>query len=316
MSNIPLISVVVPTYQRRDSIGRLLMALTHQSLDAELFEVIVVIDGSIDGTLELVDHYQSPFSLRSIWQTNQGRATACNSGIRAAQGNLIVLLDDDMEPSPRLLEAHWKAHQGNNRLGVLGAVPIHLEPGSPPVMQFIGTKFNQHLDSLAKPEHTLVLRDFYSSNFSIRRSVLMEVGLFSDQFKVYGNEDLELAWRLRQVGIPLIYCSDALSIQHYEKDYTALAKDNIDKGKTSILFAKLHPEALPEIKLNTYNQISLKWRLMRSGVLFLSQIWKSLPQIMIRFMSWLEKRHPANLSLYYRLSLDYFYWLGVRTAQS
>ena len=316
MSMEPLISLIVPTYQRRASVERLLLALSHQRMLADKFEVIVVMDGSMDGTRELVEHSITPFRMRGICQSNLGRAAACNRGIRAANGSLVLLLDDDMEPSPHLIEAHWNAHQVNPRLGVLGAVPIRLEPSSPPVIKFIGEKFNQHLEKLAQPGYTLNLRDFYSSNFSIRRTVLMEAGLFDDHFKVYGNEDLELCWRLRQAGIHLVYHPEALATQHYEKDYAGLAADNFAKGSTSVLVAKLQPEAISEIKLSTYNQESLQWRLLRAGLLYLSRLWKPMPKIVVHFISWLEKSNPAHLPLYYRLSLDYFYWLGVRNAKS
>jgi glycosyltransferase involved in cell wall biosynthesis len=180
ISSEPLISVIVPTYQRCASVKRLLNSLGHQTMPADMYEVIVVIDGSQDGTHEMVEGSQSLFKLRSIWQPNQGRAAACNHGIREAVGNLIVILDDDMEPSAQLLESHWNAHQADLRLGVLGAVPIRLGPTSPPVMQYIGAKFNQHLEKLAQPGYTFNLRDFYSSNFSIQRTLIIEVGLFDE----------------------------------------------------------------------------------------------------------------------------------------
>jgi len=308
ISQEPFISVFVPTYQRCASVECLLLALIHQTMPAENYEVIVVIDVSTDGTHEMVEQSQSPFKLMTIWQPNQGRATACNLGIREAEGSLVVILDDDMEPSAQLMDAHWDAHQAGIRIGVLGAVPIRLEPTLPPVLQCIGEKFNEHLKKLAEPDYTLKLRDFFSGNFSIRRSLLTEVGLFDDQFNIYGNDDLELSWRLRQAGIQLVYCAEASATQHFEKDYTTLARYNIDKGKTSILFSKLHPEAIHEIKLSTYSQESLKWRLLRACLLSLSQVCKSLPRVIIRSVSWLEKRRSAHLPLYYRFSLDYFYW--------
>ena len=312
----PLISVIIPTYQRCASVRRLLLALSHQTMPVEMYEVIVVIDGSTDGTHEMVEQSQSPFKLKNIWQPNQGRATACNLGIREAEGNIVVILDDDMEPSTQLMAAHWDAHQAGLRIGVLGAVPIKVEPTSPPVLQYIGEKFNEHLEKLSEPDYSLNLRDFFSGNFSIGRSLLMEVGLFDDRFKIYGNEDLELSWRLRQAGIQLVYCAEALATQHYEKDYATLARDNINKGKTSILFSKLHPEATPEIKLGTYTQESFQWRFLRACLLSLSQVWKSLPEVIIRSVSWLEKSRSAHLPLYYRFTLDYFYWLGVRNAET
>jgi len=312
----PLVSVIVPTYERVASVERLLNALNRQSMPAKNYEVIVVVDGSNDGTLELVGRSQVPFSLTTIGQENKGRAAACNRGIKSAQGDLVILLDDDMEPSPQLLEAHWSYHQGHPRLGVLGAVPICLEPSSPPVLQFVGNKFNQHLDKVSHSGSLLSLRDFYSGNFSIERKVINEVGLFDERFTVYGNEDLELFWRLQQAGVRLVFSVEASVTQHYDKTYASLAKDNIDKGKTSILLARLHPEVISDIKLSTYQQESLKWRLFRESLLGLSRIWKSVPQLVIRFVSWMEKRRPALLPTLYRFTLDYFYWLGVRQAGS
>src|SRR5579863_6666881 len=103
-------SVVIPTFQRCRSVARILDALTEQTLSPTQFEVIVAIDGSDDGTREMIAERSVLFELRSIWRTHGGRAAACNSGIRAACGELIVILDDDMVPFPGCLEAHLRAH--------------------------------------------------------------------------------------------------------------------------------------------------------------------------------------------------------------
>src|SRR5262249_41669387 len=97
------VSVVIPTYNRRHHVGRLLRAISAQTLSAAEFEVIVSIDGSDDGTREIVDSAAVPYRLGAIWHPRQGRAAACNAGIRIAGGELLVLLDDDMEPVPRFL---------------------------------------------------------------------------------------------------------------------------------------------------------------------------------------------------------------------
>jgi hypothetical protein len=108
--------------------------------------VIIVIGGSTDGTREMVEHSQSPFKLKNIWQPNQGRASVCNLGIRESEGNRVVIRNDDMEHSSQLMEAHWDAHKTGLRIGVLGAVPIRLKPNSPLVLKYIGEKFNEHLE--------------------------------------------------------------------------------------------------------------------------------------------------------------------------
>lgn len=307
-------SVIIPTYRRCASVQRLLHALARQTLPADDYEVIVSIDGSEDGTREMVDRLPSPYELRALWQPNRGRAAACNAGIREARGELLVLLDDDMEPAPGFLAAHRQAHPGGSRLGVLGAVPITLDPSSPPVVEYIGMKFNRHLQKLAQPDYRIHFRDFYSGNFSIRREVLLDVGIFDEAFKVYGNEDGELALRLLGAVVRLVYSPEAVAQQHYTKDFAALARDNVAKGRTAVLLARKYPDTFRDLKLSTYRQGSRKWRLLRAGLLGLGSLSAGTPDAVIRFMEWLERRRPAQLHLYYGLALDYFYWLGARSA--
>ncbi len=314
MNAMPYLSVIIPTYQRRDSVARELRALVRQSLPPETFEVIVSIDGSQDGTRELVEAFSAPYGLRCVWQPNRGRAAACNAAIRIAQGEVLVILDDDMEPAPDCLEYHWRAHPIASRFGVMGAVPICPEESDPPVAAYIAAKFNQHLNNLAQPNHRLTLRDFYSGHFSVRRDVLLEVGLFDEVFRIYGNEDLELSLRLRACGVMLIYAPEALAYQHYSKDFTALARDTIAKGQTAVLLAAKQPEALPDLQLSAFDQGSWRWRLARDILLMLSRRWSSTPEKVAAIVSWLERRRVKQLHLCYRFALDYMYWLGAKAA--
>ncbi|HEU4648136.1 MAG TPA: glycosyltransferase family 2 protein [Gemmatimonadales bacterium] len=308
------LSVVVPTYQRRTELERLLRALGQQTLAPDSYEVIVSIDGSNDGTRELLAGLGAPYHLQSLWHPNRGRAAACNAGIAAARGTLVLLLDDDMEPSPRLLEAHRRAHAAGPRLGVLGAVPIALGPSCPPVVEYIGRKFNQHLEMLSTPGYRLKLRDFFTGNFSIRRDLLLEVGGFDEGFTMYGNEDVELSLRLARAGVRVIYAPEASAQQHYTKTFAQLARDNIAKGQTAVLLATKHPECLPELKLSTYRRGSWKWRALRGMLLRASEWWPHTPEHVSRFMEWLQQRRGRNLPQYFTLSLDYFYWVGARIA--
>ncbi len=307
-----LVSVIIPTYQRRDSVMRVLQALQMQSFEAGSFEVLVVIDGSQDGTMEAVGEMKTQYCIRAIYQPNSGRATACNTGIRNANGELVILLDDDMEPAPGFVTAHWQAHQGQNRLGVVGAAPVRTGTGVSPVSLYIAGRFKSHLEKLSRPGYQLNLRDFYSGNFSIYRKDLIDIGLFDEDFKIYGNEDLELSYRLRAAGISLVFCNDALAYQNYEKDFPALARDNLAKGRTAVLFTRKHPEVHSELKIGTYKDASKMWRVLRASLLQLSKAWKRAPQVVISFVSMWEWLFPARTYMVYQYSLDYFFWLGVR----
>lgn len=311
-----LISVVIPTYQRRSSVERLLAALNRQTFEHHCFEVVVVVDGAEDGTRELVAQFNAPYRLRGLWQTNRGRAAACNAGISAASGELIVLLDDDMEPAPGCLAGHAAAHVSSPQLAVVGAAPIRSEPTSPPLVKFMSAGFRHRLERFAQPGYQIQFSEAYSGNFSIRRAQLLAVEGFDEAFKVYGYEDYELAMRLTQAGVRLAYSAAAVAEQSYDKDFAGLARDTINRGRSGVLFARKHPEVRPALKLGRYSQASPKWRWLRAGLLQLSRHWTTFPAWVIRFIQQQEQRQPANLDLYYNLALDYFYWLGVQSAEA
>ena len=314
MNATPYLSVIIPTFQRRDSVERELRALARQTLAPETFEVTVAIDGSQDGTREMVEAFAAPYRLNCMWQPNRGRAAARNAGVRVARGEVLVFFDDDMQPAPDCLAAHWRAHSGQSRLGVMGAVPIRLDETASPVAAYIGAKFNQHLEELARPDHQLVLRDFYIGHFSIRRALLLEAGGFDEAFTLYGNEDLELSLRLIEAGVRLIYQPEAVAYQCYAKDFSGLAYDTIAKGQTAVLLASKHPAAYASLQLANYAQGSFKWRWTRAGLLALSRLWPWGPRGMITLVGWLEKRQAKQIPLYYRFALDYCYFLGAQSA--
>ncbi len=309
------VSVVIPTRNRRESLRRLLTALGSQTLSAELFEVIVCDDGSSDGTADAVAASSCEFALRTVSQEPRGRAAACNAGIHTSRGDIILLLDDDMEPAPGLLAAHVRAHAGGPRRAVLGAVPVVFNEASPAVVRHIGRKFERHLQKLARPGYAMGFRDFYSGNSSIRRSVLLTVGLFDEDFTMYGNEDGELALRLMAAGVALEFEAGAVASQHYEKDFARLARDNREKGRTAVLLAQKHPDAFNSLALSTYHAGSRTWRLIRRLLLEMTRVISPTPSLVTFVITTVEKRVGPLSARTYERALEYFYWLGVMDTQ-
>jgi GT2 family glycosyltransferase len=308
----PTLSVVIPTYQRRDSVARALEGLERQTLSSDRFEVVVVCDGSNDGTLEHVRSLRLPYMLTAVQQPNRGRASACNAGVAHARGDVVLLLDDDMRPMPGCLEAHLSLHPAGSRRCVMGAVPAEIPLDAPQVAQVIGAKFDGHLRNLAVSGRLRVIRDFYTGNASIRREVFRGVGGFDDEFREYGNEDLELAIRLMAAGVSIEYSEAASALQTYDKDFASLARDTVAKGRTAILLARKHPEMVPQLRLGTWSAGSARWRLLRSLLLRLPRA--ASPENVVRLTEWLERRPLTRLSLYYTFVLDYLYWVGARDA--
>ena len=307
------ISVVVPTYRRRASVVRALTALAHQDIPAGEFEVIVSVDGSGDGTKQAIETFPAPYALRVVDGPHRGRAAACNAALALTAGEVVLILDDDMEPAPECLSRHRRHHAPGTALCVMGGVPVRVDRDTSPAARFMAWKFDTHLEKLAEPQHVFGLRDFYSGNTSIRRDVLLTVGPFDEAFTLYGNEDLELSLRLRAANVSLLYDPDALAFQHYEKNLVALARDTFEKGTTAVLLTRSHPSAFDELQLANYNANSLWWRALRAALLHATRAYGTVGSAVLAVARALE-RTPIARPLFYILLLDYFYWLGVQSA--
>ena len=311
----PLASVVIPTHQRRDSLLRTLASLATQTIPCDRYEVVVVVDGSTDGSREAAESLATGYALRVLAQPNRGRATACNAGVAAARGAIVLLLDDDMTATPELLAAHLGAHERQSRAAVIGAAPIPLEPGLPEHVRYVGEKFNRHLDHLASAGRPLALRDFYSGNLSIARAELDAVHGFDERFTVYGNEDLELSLRLAAAGVRLVYEPAAVAWQSYDKPLDALARDNVAKGRTAVLLARLHPDAREQLKLGSFAHESLLKRAAVGTMLAATRVAPRARDLAVAFVGALGARRLPGVQRLYPILLDYLYWCGVHEAK-
>lgn len=311
----PTVSVVIPTWQRQDDVRRLLLALDRQEYPRDRFEVIVAIDGSTDGTLEMARALEVGYRLRAHWQANGGRASACNAGLRDATGEFVVILDDDMEPAPGLLRAHVAAHLAEPaaRLGVVGAVPVRVTERDGPVTRYIAGRFERLQRTLATAGDDWPIHYFYSGNFSVRRDALLALGGYDETFRVYGKEDVELGWRLRASGVRLVFCSEALAWQRYGKDAVALARDNLHEARSELQLLDKHPELLPGSRLSRFAERSWRWRLLRGALLEAMRIAPlrvAIPRA-LGVLEWPALRR-RDWSPLYELVCEACFWAGVR----
>jgi glycosyltransferase involved in cell wall biosynthesis len=208
-----LLSVVIPTFNRKDSLQKTLDGLARQALPADQYEVVVVSDGSTDGTDALLRQYAeaAPYVLRSIAQPNGGPARARNNGIETARGEVVVFLDDDVEPAPEFLAVHAARHANQNDTVVIG--PMLPDPAlrwqEPAWIAWEHAMLEKQYTAWRTgewdgcgPHH------FYSGNASVRREHLVAVGGFDEQFP--RQEDVELAVRLqKQRGVQFVYAPEA-----------------------------------------------------------------------------------------------------------
>jgi GT2 family glycosyltransferase len=218
MATLPC-SVVVPTYNRAKSLVRMLHSLAQQDISPRDFEVIVVDDGSSDNTWQVLGRTPTPYRLRSLWQRNQGPAAARNAAIRVAEGELVVFVDDDVIAAPDLLRRHIEAHETQTSVVVIGLMALaegaHLSPWA----EWESYALYKQYQAMEEGRWAPTPRQFYTANASVRRSDLIEVGLFDPLFR--RAEDVELAYRLRDLGLSFRFLSEAVAYHRPGRSYAA-----------------------------------------------------------------------------------------------
>lgn len=231
------VSVVIPTFNRRPLLLRTLDTLRAQQ---GIGEILVVDDGSSDGTAEAVRALTFPWPLRVLSQPNRGPAAARNTGWRAARGELIVFLDDDMLCAPGLVAAHAAAHADGIAAVAMGA--IRLSQDSPRTLAALcfEREFAPHAHAW-RPASSGDWLDvpIVFSNTSLPRSLLEAGGGFDETFRM--REDLELGYRLLLAGAIPCATPEAIAYQQYTKTARQLLRDAEIFAEGDFLFAQKHP---------------------------------------------------------------------------
>lgn len=241
VSKTVFVSIVIPTYNRKPILEKCLRALQVQKLSAASasgYEVVVVDDGSTDGTWEFLAECKDEFPhLRSFQQQHQGPAAARNLGIKQAQGDIIVFIDSDLVVTENFLQAHVDAlKQGQKKLKsdhffTYGAVINTCNFHNPTSEPYKITDFSAAF--------------FATGNVAIPKHWLEKAGLFDTRFQLYGWEDLELGVRLKKLGLKLIKCPAAVGY-HWHPPFSLeqiprLIDKEIQRGRMGVLFYQKHP---------------------------------------------------------------------------
>jgi glycosyltransferase involved in cell wall biosynthesis len=312
----PRLSVVVPTFNRRSILGRTLPVLLNQSGVSAEFEVVVVVDGSTDGTLALL-HGLGPIPrLRIVSQENRGLATARNRGAAAARGDIVLFLDDDMLASPGLVAVHVEEHSAAPNLVVLGAMGLAEGVRRSFLKEGVESWSREMERRLSAPGYRLRFDDWSFGHASIDRSLFLALGGFDESYVAYGNEDYEFGWRLSERRIDVRFTSRAVARQIYDKSFPAWLRDVGCVGRADVAMAAKHPELASCLRLAGGHTHPLK-RLAR---------WSGLASLDPLAPAWMAL--AGTLTLCERLALrgsvlshaqslmgERVYWRGVRNAR-
>jgi Glycosyltransferase like family 2 len=235
----PRIAVVIPTRDRRATLMETLDALDAQELAPGEAEVVVVDNGSSDGTVAaLRQRDPGPFGLRVLAEPKPGPAAARNRGWEATRAPLVLFLGDDMIPAtPTLLSGHL-AHDG---AAVLGRVVWRPDRPITPFMHWLEHGGPQFPFDTLQAGPVEPAKYLFTSNVSVPRADLEAVGGFDERFPFAAVEDAELGVRLQQHGTRLTY-DPALLVHHdHPQDPVAYVGRMERSGASAALLHALHP---------------------------------------------------------------------------
>ncbi len=244
-----IFSIIIPTYNRPKVLAKTLECLEKQIVNFE-YEIVVVDDCS---TMSLPDLMFGK-GKRSNWkllrnEKNIGRAATRNRGIKEAQGEYILMIDDDIWATPGLLQAHYDAQKKIGGGVVVGSMPI-----SEGVKRDIWNDFYRRWvgdlhDQMEKNKNNLSWWYFFTGNVSLPKSLIEEVGFFDESFKGYSSEDSELGYRLWRRGVKMIFESKAKAEHFNEETLESILEKRENWGRSHLLLAKKHPELAKEISI-------------------------------------------------------------------
>ena len=242
-------SVIVPTHNRKGKLLACLDALARQSVLPQEYEVIVVDDGSTDGTEEAVRSLSVPFTLRYLSQAPSGPGAARNRALQSATGELVLFIGDDILADERLIEEHLLAHAEGRRergLAVLGHIDWPPSMTPTPVMQYVcGEGMLQFAYPLIRQLPSLDHRFFYTSNISLRREFLLDAAaagiVFDPAFRHAAFEDSEFAFRLAPRGLRIRYAERARVTHDHWMDLDSFARREYRAGQMAVVFYRKHP---------------------------------------------------------------------------
>ncbi len=235
------VTVVIPTFNRLNKLLETLDALSGQTFRE--FTVIVVDDGSTDGTTEKLKtrHSAYPFPLQILFQINAGASAATNSGVRLAGDGLVILFDDDILPSAECLALHVRFHESN--VGAILSGSADTDPARTTTdIQRYKLYMEQKWKEARPDTHSLLEVGFENfiittANMSLQRDLFLSLDGFSVDLR--DGYDVDFGFRALMKNAKLYFDrnvktihNDQISLRYYagrQRAYTTSKREIVKK---------------------------------------------------------------------------------------
>lgn len=259
---LPSLSIVIPTYNRPQRLAKCLAAISRSDYPSDLFEVIVVDDGSATSLESIVAPFRKRLNLALVTQTNAGPAKARNRGVTLAQGEYIVFTDDDCEPDVKWLQAFADRLSTNGSNYMLGGCTVNrltdniFSEASQLLIDYLYLYYNHRSKAVSF---------FASNNIAVPKKQFLEVGSFDTTFPLAAGEDRELCDRWLNHGYPMQYVPQAIVYHSHYLNLAGFWRQHSNYGRGAFHFHNLRlsrqPDSIPTQKM-TIEPFSFYWRLL------------------------------------------------------
>jgi glycosyltransferase involved in cell wall biosynthesis len=251
--DLPSVSVVVPTFRRRDLLPRVLLPLLD---DKHAAEIIVVVDGARDGSIEYLERLARDHPrLRPMFLSHRGQSRARDAAAEAATSEVLLFLDDDVLAGPCLAAGHARHHAAVGSLVVLGWVPVPIPVRTSPsytVELFAEWYKHQAADFERHPDR--ILFNVWGGHLSIRRSDWAQVRFRSESFDNPYNEDQDFGLRCLRAGLTGVF-DRSLKAEHlYTRSFEQFMRDAEASGEGRWLIHHLHADLVGPLPEDAFEQ--------------------------------------------------------------
>ncbi|MGY1618337.1 glycosyltransferase [Geodermatophilus sp. SYSU D00691] len=310
----PDVSIVIPTRARRQAVCGLVEALQHQ--EGVNFEIIVALDGDIDGTgsaLEGLEVARRPALVRLASPSTDphhgnGAGTTRNAGAARAAGKVLLFLDDDVAPKTlNLVALHLSGHADGQRRALIGTIMAE-PPGTGTFMEREIVRWWRRQTTHIESSSELRFTDMATANLSISRNLFGQLNGFRAMAR---REDFDFGLRLLSSGVELAYCNGAAVGHRFDTDLRAYLQDLVREGAGDAELAEDHPGAIGSLPLDLYRHVDGSRRKLLE-MAFLGRAESMVTLAAYTALRTLEQaRHESTWLRVLQRATVLRYWVGV-----
>jgi GT2 family glycosyltransferase len=239
------LSVVVPTRERRSLLPDVLAPLLS---DSRVDQIVVVVDGSTDGSLEwLREKAVTEPRLLTLGLARRGGAQVARAqGLDRATGDVVLFIDDDVIAGPGLGAGHLAHHARRAGLVVVGYMPVVLRVERRPG-EFASYLYAAEYEGRCRAyerDPGSILRTLWWGDVSIRREDARSVGLVAPEFVATYHEDQDFGLRCAEAGLSGVFDRTLRARHLHDRGLTAFVRDAQSQGAGRALVHQRHPETM------------------------------------------------------------------------